>query len=57
VKTAAAGFESDRCHKAQVPREVRNECAPPIRGSRWRRYFDIFFFFAFFVAMAYFLLV
>jgi len=28
-----------------------------MRGSRWWSYFDIFFFFAFFVAMAYFLLV
>jgi hypothetical protein len=31
--------------------------AQPNTGSRWQGYFDIFFFFDFFVAMAHFLLV
>jgi hypothetical protein len=55
-KQQRPGLRPTAVIKAQVPREVRSQCAAPIRGSRWRRYFDIFFFFAFFVAMAYFLL-
>jgi hypothetical protein len=55
-KQQRPGLSPTAVIKAQVPREVRSQRAAPIRGSRWRRYFDIFFFFAFFVAMAYFLL-
>jgi hypothetical protein len=51
-KRAAAGFlKSDRyAREAQSRRK-------PNTGSRWQGYFDIFFFFDFFVAMAHFLLV
>jgi hypothetical protein len=55
-KQQRPGLSPTAVIKAQVPREVRSQRAAPIRGSRWRRYFDIFFFFAFFVAMGYFLL-
>jgi hypothetical protein len=35
---------------------AKHQAAGLLRGSRWRGYFDIFFFFDFFVAIAYFLL-
>jgi hypothetical protein len=52
TKTAAVGFQ-----KPTAAREIRSQRAAPKRGSRWQGYFDIFFFFDFFVAMAHFLLV
>ena len=55
-KQQRPALESDRCHEAQVPREVRSQRAAPCEARAGGGYFDIFFFFAFFVAMAYFLL-
>ena len=49
---APVGFlKSDRC-----PSQSTKPTQAPNTGSRWRGYFDIFFFFDFFVAMAHFLL-
>ena len=63
---AARSGRAFEAHKTQqrpafnptaVPRETRSRRAASIQGSRWQGYFDIFFFFDFFVAMAHFLLV
>jgi hypothetical protein len=51
-KSSGRLLKSDRC----VSRNTK-PARSPIQGWRWQGYFDIFFFFDFFVAMAHFLLV